>query len=245
VQDVEAKTMARQGPREIPAATVARGWKSWCVGEVVGMDRIFGYRGKERLRTYQGVEGDEASRVAKSSGSRWSEDSEISRRSFAWAQARSVCIGNNVLMHGSAKNSSGRCAREWGGKCCRREGAGCSTAPQFDDACLQQCGLWRRNWTAWRQFLNGKKGEERGRARATNRGARIGGCCMGESGRGRRARGGSSMQRRKGRLQEEDDPDRGSHLSAVLEKNEKEKEKRERGTTGCWTAGPVQSGWPS
>jgi hypothetical protein len=78
VQDIEAKTMARQGPREFPTATVVRGWRSWRVGEVVGTDEIFGYRGKERLRTYQGVEGDEASSVAKSAGSRWSEDSEIS-----------------------------------------------------------------------------------------------------------------------------------------------------------------------
>jgi hypothetical protein len=44
----------------------------------VGTDEIIGYRGKEGLLTYQGVEGDETSSVAKSVGSSWSEDSAIS-----------------------------------------------------------------------------------------------------------------------------------------------------------------------
>jgi hypothetical protein len=47
--------------------------------------KFIGYRGKEGLRTYQGVEGDGASSVANSAGSRWSENSEISRRSFVGA----------------------------------------------------------------------------------------------------------------------------------------------------------------
>jgi hypothetical protein len=41
---------------------------SWRVREVVATDEIIGYRGKRRLRTYQGVEGDEASSVVKSVG---------------------------------------------------------------------------------------------------------------------------------------------------------------------------------
>jgi hypothetical protein len=41
---------------------------------------------REGLRTYQGVEGGEASSVAKSPGSRWSEGSTIARRSFVGAQ---------------------------------------------------------------------------------------------------------------------------------------------------------------
>jgi hypothetical protein len=47
------------------------------------MDKIIGYRGKRRLRTYQGLEGDEASSVAKSAGSRWSETVGIPHRSSA------------------------------------------------------------------------------------------------------------------------------------------------------------------
>jgi primase-polymerase (primpol)-like protein len=43
------------------------------VGEVVGMGNFIEYRGKEVLRTYQGLEGGEASSEAKSPGSRWSE----------------------------------------------------------------------------------------------------------------------------------------------------------------------------
>jgi hypothetical protein len=56
---------------------------SWRVGEVVGTGNFFGYRGKDRLRTYQGLEGDEASPVAKFAGSRWSETVGISHRSSA------------------------------------------------------------------------------------------------------------------------------------------------------------------
>jgi hypothetical protein len=52
----------------------------------VGAEGIDGYRGKEGLRTYQGVEGGEASSVAKSLGSRWSEGSMIARRSFMGAR---------------------------------------------------------------------------------------------------------------------------------------------------------------
>jgi hypothetical protein len=61
-------------------------WSSWRVGEVVGTNEIFGYNGKEAMRTYQGVEGDEASSMAKSVVSRWSEDSTIARRSFMGAR---------------------------------------------------------------------------------------------------------------------------------------------------------------
>jgi hypothetical protein len=61
-------------------------WSSWRVGEVVGTDEIIGYGGKEGMRTYQGVEGDEASSMAKSVVSRWSEDSMIARRSFVGAR---------------------------------------------------------------------------------------------------------------------------------------------------------------
>jgi hypothetical protein len=111
VHDIEAKTMVRQGPREFPAATVVRGWRSWRVGEVVGMDEIFGYRGKERLHTYQGVEGDEASSVAKSAGSRWSKDSEISRRSFACGQ-RDPIVNHHVDLGQAGTNQSVRVLRE-------------------------------------------------------------------------------------------------------------------------------------
>jgi hypothetical protein len=52
----------------------------------VGAEGIDGYRGKEGLRTYQGVEGDEVSSVAKSLWSRWSENSTIARRSFVGAR---------------------------------------------------------------------------------------------------------------------------------------------------------------
>jgi hypothetical protein len=45
------------------------------------MDKIIGYRGKRRLRTYQGLEGDGVSSVAKSAGSRWSETVGIPHRS--------------------------------------------------------------------------------------------------------------------------------------------------------------------
>jgi hypothetical protein len=107
VQDVEAKTMARQGLREFPAATVVHGWRSWRVGEVVGTDEIFGYRGAERLHTYQGVEGDEASSVAKSVGSRWSEDSEISRQSFAYGQ-RDPIVNHHVDLGQAGTNQSVR-----------------------------------------------------------------------------------------------------------------------------------------
>jgi hypothetical protein len=58
----------------------------WHCGEVVGAEGIDGYRGKEGLRTYQGVEGDEVSSVAKSLGSRWSENSTIARQSFVGAR---------------------------------------------------------------------------------------------------------------------------------------------------------------
>jgi hypothetical protein len=61
----------------------------------VGTDEIIGYRGKEGLLTYQGVEGDETSSVAKSVGSSWSEDSAISRRSFACGQ-RDLIVNNHV-----------------------------------------------------------------------------------------------------------------------------------------------------
>jgi hypothetical protein len=107
VQDVEAKTMARQGPRKLPAATVVCGWRSWRVGEVVGTDEIFGYRGEERLRTYQGSEDDEASSVAKYSGSRWSEDSEISRRSFACGQ-RDPVVNHHIDLGQAGTNQSVR-----------------------------------------------------------------------------------------------------------------------------------------
>jgi hypothetical protein len=56
---------------------------SGCVGEVVGTGNFIGYRGKEGLRTYQGLEGDEASSVAKFAGYRWSETVGISHRSSA------------------------------------------------------------------------------------------------------------------------------------------------------------------
>jgi hypothetical protein len=52
----------------------------------VATDEIIGYRGKRRLRTYQGVEGDKASSVAKSTGSRWSETVGIPHRSLASGQ---------------------------------------------------------------------------------------------------------------------------------------------------------------
>jgi hypothetical protein len=56
---------------------------SWRVGEVVGTGKFIGYRGKEGLRTYQGLEGDEVSSVVKSPGSRWSETVGIPHRSSA------------------------------------------------------------------------------------------------------------------------------------------------------------------
>jgi hypothetical protein len=86
VQGVQEMMMARQGARKFPAATSACDWSSWRVGVVVGTDEIIGYCGKEGMRTYQGVEGDDASSVAKSVGSRWSEDSTIARRSFMGAR---------------------------------------------------------------------------------------------------------------------------------------------------------------
>jgi hypothetical protein len=52
----------------------------------VGAEGIDGYRGKKGIRTYQGVEGDEASSVAKSLGSRWLENSTIARQSFVGAR---------------------------------------------------------------------------------------------------------------------------------------------------------------
>jgi hypothetical protein len=51
---------------------------------------------KEGLRTYQGLERDEASSVAKSTGSRWSETVGIPRRSFACGRIGPVedeCVG--------------------------------------------------------------------------------------------------------------------------------------------------------
>jgi hypothetical protein len=56
------------------------------VGEVVGTAKFIGYRGKEGLRTYQGLEGDKARSMAKSVMTRWSEDSTIARRSFVGAR---------------------------------------------------------------------------------------------------------------------------------------------------------------
>jgi hypothetical protein len=84
---------------------------SWRVGEVVGTGKFFGYRGKDRLRTYQGLEGDGASSVAKSLGSRWSEDSEISRRSFACGQ-RDPILNYHVDLGQAGTNQSVRVLRE-------------------------------------------------------------------------------------------------------------------------------------
>jgi hypothetical protein len=85
VQGVQEMMMARQGARKFPAAMAACDCSSWRVGVVVGTVEIIGYSGKEGIRTYQGVEGDDVSSVAKSVGSRWSEDSTIARRSFVGA----------------------------------------------------------------------------------------------------------------------------------------------------------------
>jgi hypothetical protein len=95
-QGVEAKMMARQGPREFPAATVDVTRGSGRIGEVVGTGNFIGYRGKEGLRIYQGLEGDEASSVAKFLGSRWSEIVGIPHRSSACRRIDPVedeCIG--------------------------------------------------------------------------------------------------------------------------------------------------------
>jgi hypothetical protein len=52
----------------------------------VDAEGIVGYRGKGRAAHLPGVEGGEASSVAKSLGSRWSEGSTIARRSFVGAR---------------------------------------------------------------------------------------------------------------------------------------------------------------
>jgi hypothetical protein len=82
VQGVQEMMMARQRARKFPAATAACDWSSWRVGVVVSTDEIIGSCGKEGMHTYQRLEGDDASSMAKSEGSRWSEDSTIARRSF-------------------------------------------------------------------------------------------------------------------------------------------------------------------
>jgi hypothetical protein len=52
----------------------------------VGTGNFIGYRGKGGLRTYQGLEGDEARSMAKFVMTRWSEDSTIARQSFVGAR---------------------------------------------------------------------------------------------------------------------------------------------------------------
>jgi hypothetical protein len=49
----------------------------------VGTGNFIGYRGKEGLCTYQGLEGDEASSVVKFAGYRWSGTVGISHWSLA------------------------------------------------------------------------------------------------------------------------------------------------------------------
>jgi hypothetical protein len=73
----------------------------------VDTDEFIGYRGKERLRTYQGVEGDEMSSMAKSAGSRWSEDSAISHRSFDCGQ-RDPIVNNHVDLGQVGRTQSAR-----------------------------------------------------------------------------------------------------------------------------------------
>jgi hypothetical protein len=88
---------------------------SWSVSEVVGTGNFIGYRGKEGLRTYQGLEGDEVSSVAKSPGSRWSKTVEIPHRSSAGGRIDPVeddCV--NLGQTESRIGMSGRSAKPWG-----------------------------------------------------------------------------------------------------------------------------------